>query len=82
VNRPPLLLADEPTGALDSASGEEVGRLLRELNTEGQTILVVTHDMALARSCTRRTVRLVDGRITSDTASDAATAATAPESVR
>ncbi|MEV6482114.1 ABC transporter ATP-binding protein [Streptomyces sp. NPDC051576] len=82
MNRPPLLLADEPTGALDSASGEEVSRLLRELNADGQAILVVTHDLALARSCTRRTVRLVDGRITSDVTSDAATATTEPESVR
>ena len=71
MNRPALLLADEPTGALDSASGEEVGRLLRELNADGQTILVVTHDLALAESCTRRTVRLADGRITSDTSAEA-----------
>lgn len=83
MNRPPLLLADEPTGALDSASGEEVSRLLRELNADGQTILVVTHDMALAESCTRRTVRLVDGRITSDTATASTTTVdTEPESVR
>ncbi|WP_329556169.1 ABC transporter ATP-binding protein [Streptomyces sp. NBC_00696] len=72
MNRPPLLLADEPTGALDSASGEEVSRLLRELNADGQTIVLVTHDTELARSCTRRTVRLVDGRITSDTPSEPA----------
>ncbi|WP_033278275.1 ABC transporter ATP-binding protein [Streptomyces sp. NRRL F-525] len=78
MNRPPLLLADEPTGALDSASGEEVSRLLRELNADGQTIVVVTHDTELARSCTRRTIRLVDGRITSD----AATPAPESESVR
>ena len=78
MNRPPLLLADEPTGALDSASGEEVSRLLRELNADGQTIVVVTHDTELARSCTRRTIRLVDGRITSD----AATPVADPESVR
>ncbi|MEV6511211.1 ABC transporter ATP-binding protein [Streptomyces sp. NPDC051642] len=78
MNRPPLLLADEPTGALDSAAGEEVSRLLRELNADGQTIVVVTHDTELARSCTRRTIRLVDGRITSD----AATPVADPESVR
>ncbi|WP_019070896.1 ABC transporter ATP-binding protein [Streptomyces hokutonensis] len=70
MNRPALLLADEPTGALDSASGEEVSRLLRELNADGQTILVVTHDLALAESCTRRTVRLTDGRVTSDTSAE------------
>lgn len=69
MNRPPLLLADEPTGALDSASGEDVSRLLRELNADGQTVVVVTHDLALARSCTTRTIRLADGRITADAAS-------------
>jgi putative ABC transport system ATP-binding protein len=66
MNRPPLLLADEPTGALDSASGEDVSELLRELNAEGQTIVIVTHDLSLAQSCTKRTVQLVDGRITAD----------------
>ncbi|WP_405526360.1 ABC transporter ATP-binding protein [Streptomyces canus] len=66
MNRPPLLLADEPTGALDTASGEDVGQLLADLNADGQTIVVVTHDLALARSCTTRTIRLVDGRITAD----------------
>lgn len=63
VNRPALLLADEPTGALDTASGEDVQRLLRELHREGQTILLVTHDLALARSCATRTVELIDGRV-------------------
>lgn len=74
MNRPPLLLADEPTGALDSASGDDVSQLLRELNADGQTVVVVTHDLALARSCTTRTIRLADGRITADvtTAADAA----------
>ncbi|MFF0739535.1 ABC transporter ATP-binding protein [Streptomyces sp. NPDC004111] len=72
MNRPPLLLADEPTGALDSVSGEEVSRLLRELHAEGQTVVLVTHDLALARSCTDRTVELVDGRIASDTAATGA----------
>ncbi|NYV76915.1 ABC transporter ATP-binding protein [Streptomyces sp. UH6] len=70
MNRPPLLLADEPTGALDTASGRDVARLLTELNADGQTVVVVTHDLALARSCTTRTIRLVDGRITADRASD------------
>ncbi|WP_051942874.1 ABC transporter ATP-binding protein [Streptacidiphilus rugosus] len=67
MNRPALLLADEPTGALDSASGEEVKALLRDLHADGQTVVVVTHDLALARSCATRTVRIVDGRIASDT---------------
>ncbi|QEU97905.1 ABC transporter ATP-binding protein [Streptomyces kanamyceticus] len=78
MNRPPLLLADEPTGALDTAAGDDVSGLLRDLNAEGQTILVVTHDLALARSCTNRTVRIADGRITEDVR----TQAPAPESVR
>ncbi|KOX19011.1 ABC transporter ATP-binding protein [Saccharothrix sp. NRRL B-16348] len=66
MNRPALLLADEPTGALDTASGEDVSALLTELNADGQTLVVVTHDLALARSCTRRTIQLVDGRIAGD----------------
>ncbi|MER6074215.1 ABC transporter ATP-binding protein [Streptomyces sp. NPDC001817] len=70
MNRPPLLLADEPTGALDSASGEEVKALLRELHADGQTIVLVTHDESLSASCATRVVRIVDGRIASDTRID------------
>lgn len=66
MNRPPVLLADEPTGALDSASGEDVIGLLRELNAEGQTIVIVTHDVRLAEACTARTIELVDGGIADD----------------
>ncbi|MCX5389245.1 ABC transporter ATP-binding protein [Streptomyces sp. NBC_00094] len=66
MNRPPLLLADEPTGALDSASGADVRELLRELNAEGQTIVLVTHDLALAEACATRTIELVDGRLARD----------------
>ncbi|OHV45500.1 MULTISPECIES: ABC transporter ATP-binding protein [unclassified Pseudofrankia] len=66
INRPALLLADEPTGALDRASGVEVTRLLTELHEDGQTILLVTHDVALAESCASRTIELVDGAITRD----------------
>ncbi|MQY16637.1 putative ABC transporter ATP-binding protein YknY [Streptomyces sp. RB5] len=66
MNRPPLLLADEPTGALDTASGVEVRELLRELNADGQTIVLVTHDLTLAESCATRTIELVDGRIARD----------------
>ncbi|WP_035842214.1 ABC transporter ATP-binding protein [Kitasatospora azatica] len=68
MNRPALLLADEPTGALDSASGEEVKGLLNELHQEGQTIVLVTHDLSLAQACATRTVRIVDGRIAADSA--------------
>ncbi|CCK28576.1 Lipoprotein-releasing system ATP-binding protein LolD [Streptomyces davaonensis JCM 4913] len=68
MNRPALLLADEPTGALDSAAGADVRELLTALNADGQTIVLVTHDPVLASSCTHRTVELVDGRIVRDTA--------------
>ena len=67
MNHPALLLADEPTGALDSASGQDVRKLLTDLNAEGQTVVLVTHDLRLAESCATRTVELVDGRIVRDT---------------
>jgi len=70
MNRPPLLLADEPTGALDTASGEDVMRLLTELHADGQTIVLVTHDLVLAERCATRTVQLLDGRVAADTALD------------
>jgi len=63
VNSPELLLADEPTGALDTATGQEIGRLLRELNQGGQTLVLVTHDPALAERYAARTVHLVDGQV-------------------
>jgi putative ABC transport system ATP-binding protein len=63
VNEPELLLADEPTGALDTATGQEITDLLRELNGAGQTIVLVTHDPVLAQRLAVRTVRLVDGRV-------------------
>ncbi|WCD98406.1 ABC transporter ATP-binding protein [Streptomyces sp. HUAS 31] len=66
MNRPALLLADEPTGALDTASGEDVRQLLTALNADGQTIVLVTHDLGLAESCASRTIELVDGRIVRD----------------
>ena len=58
-----VLLADEPTGALDTATGQEIGRLLRELNEGGQTLVLVTHDPELADRYAARTVRIVDGRL-------------------
>ena len=67
VNRPALLLADEPTGALDTATGEEIGGLLLDLNASGQTLILVTHNPDLAARYATRTIRLVDGRIASDT---------------
>jgi putative ABC transport system ATP-binding protein len=63
MNRPALLLADEPTGALDSRSGEQVMDLLLDLNQIGQTLLIVTHDERLATRCASRVVELADGRI-------------------
>ncbi|XVV09982.1 ABC transporter ATP-binding protein [Actinoplanes sp. CA-131856] len=63
MNRPPLLLADEPTGALDTASGAEVRKLLIDLHADGQTIVLVTHDEVLAEAVATRTVRLVDGQV-------------------
>ncbi|MEU9338777.1 ABC transporter ATP-binding protein [Streptomyces sp. NPDC048290] len=68
MNRPPLLLADEPTGALDSASGDGVRELLASLNADGQTIVLVTHDLRLAEACATRTVELVDGRVAAEAA--------------
>jgi putative ABC transport system ATP-binding protein len=77
VNRPALLLADEPTGALDTTTGDQIGRLLLDLNASGQTLVVVTHDPALAARYAHRTVRLTDGAVTSDETSAAPRHATA-----
>src|SRR6516162_5573944 len=66
VNRPALLLADEPTGALDTATGEEIGELLLDLNSSGQTLILVTHNPDLAARYAARVIEIVDGRITSD----------------
>jgi putative ABC transport system ATP-binding protein len=66
INRPTLLLADEPTGALDSRSGEQVMDLLAQLHRDGQTILLVTHDAKLATRHAARVISLVDGRVTDD----------------
>jgi putative ABC transport system ATP-binding protein len=71
VNRPALLLADEPTGALDTAAGDQIGDVLLDLNRAGQTLLLVTHNPDLAARYAGRVVQLVDGRIASDVASGA-----------
>jgi putative ABC transport system ATP-binding protein len=63
MNRPALLLADEPTGALDSRAGEQVMDLLLDLNQIGQTLLMVTHDERLATRCASRMIEVVDGRV-------------------
>ncbi|MET4923073.1 ABC transporter ATP-binding protein [Streptomyces sp. PSRA5] len=67
AGEPDLLLADEPTGALDSRSGDQVMKLLHELHQDGATIAVITHDRDLAASLPRQ-VALHDGRIVTDTA--------------
>jgi putative ABC transport system ATP-binding protein len=67
VNRPALILADEPTGALDSRTGDQVMELLDELNRRGQAIILVTHDAKLATGHGRRVVTLRDGRVADDT---------------
>jgi putative ABC transport system ATP-binding protein len=65
VTEPRLLLADEPTGNLDSATGEEIASLLDELHARGRTVVLVTHNEALARRA-QRVVRLRDGRVESE----------------
>ena len=71
VNRPALLLADEPTGALDTATGEEIGALLLDLNSSGQTLILVTHNPDLATRYARRVIEIVDGQVASDAATGA-----------
>ena len=66
VNRPALLLADEPTGALDTANGEAIGQLLLDLNSSGQTLILVTHNPDLAARYAHRVIEIVDGRVASD----------------
>jgi putative ABC transport system ATP-binding protein len=78
VNAPALLLADEPTGALDTANGEAIGKLLLDLNAGGQTLILVTHSPELAARYAGRTVQFVDGRIVSDSPSPRAGAAARP----
>ncbi len=65
VNKPRLLLADEPTGALDTKSGEQVMELFRELNDEGVTIVMITHEPEIAM-CAKRIMHIRDGRLHSD----------------
>ena len=65
VNQPRLILADEPTGALDSSTGAEILALLRDLHEQGATILIITHDQQIAEHADR-IVRLLDGRLVED----------------
>jgi putative ABC transport system ATP-binding protein len=66
VGRPAIVLADEPTGNLDSATGASIMELIRELNAAGATILMITHDGGLAEQLPRQ-IRVLDGRVVSDT---------------
>jgi putative ABC transport system ATP-binding protein len=67
VGRPAIVLADEPTGNLDSTSGGSIMELIRELNTAGATIMLITHDASLADQLPRQ-VRVLDGEVVSDVA--------------
>jgi putative ABC transport system ATP-binding protein len=75
INRPALLLADEPTGAVDTRAGEEIGALLLDLNSTGQTLVLVTHNPELAARYASRVISVADGRIRSDSANPARPAA-------
>lgn len=68
INQPVVLLADEPTGALDSHSGDSVMDLLAEIHRQGQTVVMVTHDARLASTYSSRVISLRDGRVVDDAA--------------
>lgn len=65
VSHPSFLIADEPTGALDSQNSRDIMELFKKLNAEGTTILMVTHDPRIAKAC-KRTIEILDGRIIAD----------------
>ncbi len=62
INNPEIILADEPTGNLDSKSGQQIMDILKSLNQEGKTILIITHDNKIAEQC-QRIIRILDGKI-------------------
>jgi putative ABC transport system ATP-binding protein len=78
AQQPDILLADEPTGNLDSRTGHEILNLFEALNREGQTIVLVTHDVNIAHRC-RRIVRLSDGKVVADEANPGGDGAALPE---
>ena len=67
VDNRAVLLADEPTGAVDTAAGRAIGQLLLDLNAAGQTLLIVTHNPELAERICGRVIQLADGRVHDDT---------------
>lgn len=69
ATHPPIVMADEPTGALDSHTGQDVLRFLQELNKKGSTVILITHDNGIAATA-RRIVRLADGKIVEDHAQE------------
>ncbi|MBQ7815856.1 MAG: ABC transporter ATP-binding protein, partial [Oscillospiraceae bacterium] len=64
--KPPLILADEPTGALDSKTGIQVMEMLKQIHSDGNTVVLITHNTDIAREA-QRVIRIADGKITSDT---------------
>ena len=62
VTNPTILLADEPTGALDTKTGNQIMQIFEELNAEGRTVIIVTHDRELGDRC-RRQIHLLDGKV-------------------
>jgi putative ABC transport system ATP-binding protein len=71
VGRPSIVLADEPTGNLDTATGASIMALIRELNADGATVIMITHDGRLADQLPRQ-IRMLDGQVVSDTGRDCA----------
>lgn len=69
VTNPPIIMADEPTGNLDSKTGEHVMEILKGLHADGATVILITHDMTLAREA-KRTIRILDGKIVHDSKID------------
>ena len=78
AQQPDIILADEPTGNLDSTTGQEIMAVLDQLHAEGQTIIIVTHEDHIAKHC-RRVIRLMDGEIELDTGNGQGMAAPPPQ---
>ena len=78
VNRPTLIMADEPTGALDTRTGLEIMRVFQDLHQQGLTLIIVTHEPEIAHYCSRM-IRMQDGRIVEDVPQDAIPVSVPPE---